>query len=204
MSEQTKNQTTCCNAETEYIPEQGSLGCSKCRQFCICYLDEILTGKSVCGVPCPCHQPKNQEENRWESPEIEIESTKQVITKIDPPLQATTEGWEKDFDERFCPNRICRCCGKNPCDYSTTGCPWYEKEVLFDKNGQTLLHKDLVISFISSLLTQRTEEIKRMMPKQIMTCYAPNDISRYVPAESYKKGYNQALDDLLTAIEKFN
>lgn len=84
--------------------------------------------------------------------------TEEVISSAElasPP--PASESWEKEFEEKFCASRVCRCCGLEKCDYSRTACPWYDTDVVFDKHGQSLLRKDELKSFIRSLLSsQRT------------------------------------------------
>lgn len=50
------------------------------------------------------------------------------------PLQ-TYKDMMSEFKKKFLKKKICKCCLKEKCDYSTTGCPWYQDNLVLNENG---------------------------------------------------------------------
>ena len=71
------------------------------------------------------------------------------------PLNTIIEEEKKEFEARFCNERICKCCLNKECNHSTTGCPWYQNDVF--------LHTDNAIQIKAFLTTamQRAYEAGR-------------------------------------------
>lgn len=58
----------------------------------------------------------------------------------------------QEFDEKFVKTRMCKCCLKEKCEHSTTGCPWYEDNMVFSESGDQQLLPKQIKSFITNLL----------------------------------------------------
>lgn len=93
------------------------------------------------------------------------------------------------FDEDFVKEKVCRCCGKNPCDYSTTGCPWYEKDILMNEDGTLAGNASNVKQFI----TQQITELIETMPLEKVG-YAEHMKSKRAFDEG--NGYNKKTEEL--------
>lgn len=62
----------------------------------------------------------------------------------------------QSFREKFCKTKVCKCCGYEKCDYSTTGCPWYVDGFILDAMG----HKLSVAEEIEQWLESAFKEIE--------------------------------------------
>jgi hypothetical protein len=55
-------------------------------------------------------------------------------------LTPKESGWRERFNEQFCNEKVCRTCRNKECDYSTTGCPWYQTTVfLHSENAEQII-----------------------------------------------------------------
>ena len=77
----------------------------------------------------------------------------------------------KLFDEKFCKERFCQCCGKKECDYSITGCPQYRNEVFVNRDGHLSSTADEIKSFYTQQILSLIEELEGKLIKTIQDKY---------------------------------
>jgi len=71
----------------------------------------------------------------------------------------TNEEIKKEFKEKFCNIKICKCCNKTKCDNSTTGCPWYVDTLILNKDGQSDT-VDNIVDWFFSIRAQDGKDIR--------------------------------------------
>ena len=70
-----------------------------------------------------------------------------------------TEKILEEFREKFLKQKICKACLREACDYSTTGCPWYQVTLTLNKDTKDWEDTgEQMLAFLSTSIAQTTVE----------------------------------------------
>jgi len=70
-----------------------------------------------------------------------------------------TEKRLKEFREKFLKQKICKTCLREACDYSTTGCPWYQETLTLNKDTKDWEDTgEQMLAFLSASIHQALAE----------------------------------------------
>lgn len=116
------------------------------------------------------------------------------------PLPQILEDSEKEFDEKFLEKKLCIGCGKNPCDYGTTGCPNYYDNIIWNKKdgGFYEMSEQIKLFLHSHLQSAYKAGLERAMELK------PVEASGLLVGEFGSKaiGWNQAIQEWENKINK--
>lgn len=105
------------------------------------------------------------------------------------------------FKEKFCKKRVCQCCRKEICDYSTTGCPWYTDTLFIDISGKpyqdTALEIELFLrQSLTEIVKEALEAVELEEKKSFGGIETDEDAGEF-------DGFNQAVSEQKSKANKF-
>ena len=77
------------------------------------------------------------------------------------PTKAPESTMEERFEKQFCTTKICKGCLRTDCDYSTTGCPWYQNGYFLDEDIKDFSTQENLKKFIRTEINQALDALAR-------------------------------------------
>jgi len=74
----------------------------------------------------------------------------------------------EEFREKFLKQKICKACLREACDYSTTGCPWYQVTLTLNKDTKDWEDTgEQMLAFLSTSIAQALAEERERVVGEI-------------------------------------
>ena len=82
--------------------------------------------------------------------------------------KSTKEKMIEEFREKFLKQKICKACLREACDYSTTGCPWYQVTLTLNKDTEDWEDTgEQMLAFLSTSIAQALAEERERVVGEI-------------------------------------